>query len=101
MPDTPNEKTVYVTRWALTAGVLEFAPGLGGFTDDSRYFSTNGKSREYPGMFVGPTDWTCDREEAVKRFHDMVARKLKSLEKQKAKLAKMLDSAPKYVTVQS
>ena len=97
MTSPPIDKPVYVLTYALTKGVLVFHRG-------EMYNSGNGGptyfvSKGGYNVFVSPKDYTQDRDEAIRRYHDMVGKKLKSVQAQAKKLAKMLDSAPHYEDV--
>ncbi len=98
MVNTPIDKPVYVLTYALTKGILVFGRGE---MHDSRdggptYFVS--KEGGY-SIFASPKEYTQDRDEAIRRYHDMVGRKLKSVQAQAKKLTKMLDDAPHYEDV--
>lgn len=74
---------VYITRYALSDGILEKEaeecdrfPGMIE-TDDHEYIHGEGK------------DWTRTKEAAVARAEEMKAKKIKSLKKQIKKLERM------------
>ncbi len=86
MSDQPLKEPVYVTKWALTAGIMKFEAGSFTPSDvgDQLYFSV--KWGFHNGIFVGKQDWTTSLDEAKARVKVMVQRKLKNLAKQAEKL---------------
>lgn len=89
LPYEANPKPVYVTKWALTAGIMKFEAGQGRLClsdsdPDQVYFSA--KWGHCNGIFVRKQDWTYDFEEARERVKVLVQRKLKNLAKQVKKL---------------
>lgn len=77
--------TVFITKYALTGGILELplVKRGNGMVTVKRPGISNGD-----WDFFG-NDWHPTREEAVKRAEDMRQAKIKSLQKQIAKLEKL------------
>lgn len=83
MPENrKNETTVYVTKYALTEGIMTFGPGTGEIIDD-KYFSYRG---DYVRYFFSKADWFFSEDEAVARVSELAKKKLKSFDKQRSKL---------------
>lgn len=83
---------VYVTKWALTEGVMKFVTGKVVVYEDNpnlAYFSV--RWGVCNGIFVGPKDWTHDIQVAKERYHDLIVRKMATLDRQKAKMEKKLN----------
>lgn len=86
---------VYVTKWALTAGIMKFKPGQGHtWSSDGGQVYFSAKWGNGNGIFVGKKDWTYSLDEAKERVKALVQCKLKSIAKQ----AKRLESfEPKLI----
>lgn len=85
----------YVTKWALTQGILVFRDlelSQDGRDDSPVYLHIDWRKMGAYGwrgsLFLGAREWSPTLEEAKARVAAMVASKLKSIEKQKAKLLK-------------
>jgi hypothetical protein len=82
--DKPVTK-VYVTKWVLTRGILEFSTSDVRIDDDDCLLGRSGG-----GSFcLTSIDWYLSKESAIARANEMRDRKIVSLEKQIAKLKKM------------
>lgn len=77
MKEKPT-KQVFVTKYALTMGVLE-----------RRAEIVDGKYARAGGLWCGPSEWHETKEAAVQRVGEMIAAKRKSMAKIEAKLAKI------------
>jgi hypothetical protein len=71
----PIKSTVYVTKYALTQGILEFDQG---HVIDNEFFSNANDGRL--GHFVGKNDWTYNREQALIKSQHMAESKIRSME---------------------
>ncbi len=80
---------VYVTKWALTDGILLCSKIEDDGEIDNRYCRArlHGAMNNY--LFLAKPDWHLTLEEAEARFETMRLAKLKSIQKQAAKLEKM------------
>lgn len=75
----------FITKYALTEGIQEKEGEVIG--TDGRYFSNSNLAGYAVGrFFLGPKDWTTDRDVAVERAESMRKAKIASLKKQIAKL---------------
>lgn len=88
MTDETITQPVYVTKWALTIGIMKFDAGQGRLiTSDAWkqvYFSA--KWGHGNGISVGKQNWTYSLDEARERVKVLVQRRLKSIAKQMKKL---------------
>ena len=76
---------VYITKYALTQGILKFSRAKWTDVDDKGYLSVDwSKGR----IFVGSKDWTYNLAIAQQRAASMIQRKIKTLQKQLDKLSK-------------
>lgn len=80
--DEPTVR-VYITKWALSAGILEADARL---TNDGKYATNIGAGRNY--FHVARRDYSLTAEEATARVLEMIKAKRKAL----AKAAKKLDA---------
>lgn len=81
----------YVTKYALSQGILEF-PEAGTKVVDDKYLS-----RGY--YFINPGDWFDCIDAAQADVHEKARRKLKSLAKQRAKVQAVVDNGAKVIKV--
>ena len=75
----------YVTKYALTKGILFFE---GEICSEGRGFSYESKEGEFGGYFWGK-DWHVTKESAIKHADKMRLDRIASLRKQLAKLEKL------------
>lgn len=77
-----TEITVYCTKYALTSGIFSIT---GEVMQKGKYFreSTTGGRL---GLFLASGEFCLHKETAIKKFEEMKARKIKSLENQIKKL---------------
>jgi hypothetical protein len=80
--------TAYVTKWALTRGILKIE---GELVQGGKYFSS--RQAKYH-IFVGPRDFHLDVASAHARVMEMVKAKKASLKKQLSKLEMLNGSFP-------
>jgi hypothetical protein len=83
----PELVHVWITKYALTSGILEADGKLTG--DVGAYFSEAGTSFDSRRLFVGPKDWHHSKAEANVRVLAMIDAKVKSLKRSLAKMEKM------------
>lgn len=88
MDDQAITQPVYVTRWALTTGIMKFETGRLCPSDSNpeTYFSAKWYKGGSCSIFVGKKDWTYSLDEARERVKVLVQRKLKALDRQRKKL---------------
>lgn len=81
--------TAWVTKYALTEGILKMQVELCSDISDDMVVKINGATRQ---SFFGK-DWHRTHEAAIKRAEEMRSNKLKSIDKQRARIA-ALNFAP-------
>lgn len=87
---TPTTVTYYVTKYALTEGIIVLKPGEGSLGDDARYLYYGG--RWNPGYIptlstqVKAIDFFASLDDAKRRVAQLVEKKLKTLDRQVRKL---------------
>lgn len=86
--DNPNQSVVYITRWALTKGILEVPESRARFNDDGWIVADRPDTPWLSGFF-SPIEWYRSKEEAIARAEKMRDKKIASLKKQIAKLKEM------------
>ena len=79
----PNEEVIYVTKYALTEGILRIKARLTTIVG-SDTMKTVGTP--YGGLYITRKDWHETREEAEKRVRKMLKSAYASLEKKQRKL---------------
>lgn len=86
----PVEGPIYVTKYAVSRGIVVFARGwvytseMGG----PRYF----KDKETGlGLFLPERDWTLDEQEAKERCREQLRKALRACRAKTAKLNKLLE----------
>ena len=81
-----NEQiTAYITKYALTTGIYS-AQGEVCYDINSEVFS---ERKNCGSLYYHGNEWHRTKEDAIMRAEEMLDRKIKSLEKQIAKLKKM------------
>jgi hypothetical protein len=81
---------VYVTKWALSQGIMEFDGGnlYRNEANTETYFSSG-------LVFVGQKDWFMNLKDAQQRVSEMKQKKLKTLREQARKLEQTLHESAK------
>ncbi len=78
--------TAYVTNYAIKHGIIHVVE----ITDEEiekGYFSFKFNNKKYYAfMYKNTSDWTADKEQALRKVNDMKRKKLISLERQIAKI---------------
>ena len=87
MTERRTVPVAYVTKWAVTRGIL--------VVKESRRCS-NERYLYFKGNAVPPAHWTEDKAEAERRWWKAMEAAQKRLERQEANLAKALKAGPKW-----
>lgn len=91
--DKPIDRPVYVTKYALSEGILKLEHGF--VDEESGLYS---ETRSGRGLYLFDKDWTYVEKVADQRARDMARKKLKSLEKQREKLLDISARGAQVVT---
>lgn len=87
----PITKPVYVTKWALTTGILVFNTGELIARDSGGHYFSSGP------YFIGPEDWFDDLEQAQQRVKLLANRKIESANRQITKMKSIIRNGVKLV----